>query len=486
MFRSTGKGFARIGGRMRPRPLTAFALALAAAGCIHYQAKPISPAETAASLSSRSLRDPGLAGFLAANREPLPPAGGAWGLRALTLAGFYFSPDLDVARADLAVAQAATVTAGGRANPAVAASAGYDTTTDVHTISPWILAFNLDIPLTTAGKRRHRIAEAAGLADAARFHLASVAWAERSRVRGALVEVSAATRREELLTRKERILSENASLLDRQLEAGEVSPFEATQGHLALSAARLEREDAAAGRQAARARLAAALGVPLAAVADLPLAFADIEKTDLEVPAAAAQREALLNRADVLGALAEYEASQAALALEVARQYPDLSLGPGYEFDQGEDKWFLALSLPIPVMNRNRGPIAEAEARRQAAGARFTAVQAEAMGEIDRAVLAYAAARKALATASAIGADATAQQRAARARFDAGEISRLELGTTDLELVTAEQAGLDAELRAEAALGTLEDAMQRSADPMAWAEKPPAGRDLPAGGGTGR
>ncbi len=471
---------------MRPPVMLAAAVGLSIAACVHYQAKPISPSETASAFASRSLDDPGLAGFLAANREPLPAAGGVWGLRALTLAGFYFSPDLDVARADLGVAQAAIVTAGGRANPAVSASAGYNTTTDVHTISPWILVFNLDIPLTTAGKRRHRVAEATGLADAARFHLASVAWAERSRVRAALLDLDAATRREELLAGKETILSENSRLLDRQLEAGEISPFEATQGHLAWSAARLEREDAAAARQAARARLAAALGVPLAAVADLPLAFADVEKTDVEAPAAGARREALLNRADVLGALAEYEASQAALALEVARQYPDISLGPGYEFDQGDDKWLLALSLPIPLMNRNRGPIAEAEARRQAAAARFTAVQAEAMGEIDRAVLAYGAARKALATASAIGADAAAQQRAARARFEAGEISRLELGSADLELVTAELARLDAEVRAETALGTLEDAMQRSAEPMAWAEKPPAGREPPAGGGPGR
>ncbi len=471
---------------MRATVSFALALALFASGCVHFQAKPISPAETASAFAARSLRDPGLAEFLAGNHESVPAVGQPWGLRALTLAAFYFHPDLDVARADLAVAQAATVTAGGRANPAVAASAGYDTTTDVRTISPWILTFNLDIPLTTAGKRRHRIAEAAGLADAARFHLASVAWGVRSGVRAALVELAATTRSGALLSRQEAILSENATLLDRQLEAGEVSPFEATQGHLALTSAKLAVEAAEARTLAARGQLAAALGVPQAALADVHFSVDDIAKTDTEVPAAAARREALLNRADVLGALAEYDASQAALALEIARQYPDLSLGPGYEFDQGEDKWFLALSLPLPLMNRNRGPIAEAEARRQAAAAHFNAVQADAMGRIDRAVQAYAAAKKALATASAIGADAAAQQRLARARFDAGEISRLELGTADLELVTAELARLDAEARADAALGTLEDAMQRSAEPMEWAEKPPAGRDLPAGGGPGR
>jgi outer membrane protein TolC len=447
---------------------------LAVPGCVHFKAEPISPAETAERLAARSLSDPGLAAFLASNHEAVPAPGAPWGLRALTLAAFYFQPDLDVARAEVAAAQAGRVTAGERANPAISPSAGYNTTTPANTISPWILGFNLDIPLTTAGKRRHLMAAAGRLAEAARFNLASVAWGVRSRVRAALVELAAADRSEELLRRQEAILAENAKLLDRQLDAGEISPFEATQGHLALTSARLAQQDAAARVQAARGGLASALAVPVAALAEVRVDFSAIEGAHADVPADAARREALLNRADVLGALAEYDASQAALAFEIARQYPDLSLGPGYEFDQGDNKWFLSLALPLPIMNRNRGPIAEAEARRQAAAARFTAVQAAAMAEIDQAVHGYEAARKSLATATAIGADLGRQEAAARARFEAGEISRLELGSIRLELVTSELARLDTEVRTETALGRLEDAMQRSAEPLEWATRAPA------------
>ena len=56
----------------------------------------------------------------------------------------------------------------------------------------------------------------------------------------------------------------------RQLDAGEVSPFDATQAHIALAAARLARQDEAARSQAARAQLASALGVSVAAIAGLP------------------------------------------------------------------------------------------------------------------------------------------------------------------------------------------------------------------------
>ncbi len=435
-------------------------LAVVLASCIHYQPKPISPPDTLAAFEARTLDDPGLRQFLQENHETAPASGTAWGLRPLTLVAFYYNPDLDVARAELAAAEAGTVTAGARENPAAALSGGRNTTTPVDLISPWILGFNLDIPLTTAGKRGHRIAQAKNLAEAARFNLAAVAWQVRSLARASLVELYAATKAEELLSEQETIQQDNAALLERQLEVGAVSSVEVTQVHLALAAARIARRDATARKIAARAQLAGALGIPAAALEGAPLSFESVMGTAEEVPTPHARRQAVLNRADVLGALAEYAASQAALELEIAKQYPDIHLGPGYEFDQGDNKWFLALSLPLPIVNRNRGPIGEAEARRTAAAARFVAVQAHAVGQVDEAVAAYGAARETAATAEHMAGDLEKQERTARARFEAGEISRLELGGVRLERVSASLARLDALIKAQSALGQLEDAMQ--------------------------
>ena len=80
-----------------------------------------------------------------------------------------------------------------------------------------------------------------------------------------------------------------------------------------------------------------------------------------------------------MGALADFAASQATLRLEIAKQYPDVRLSPGYQYDQGDNKWSLGLSVDLPVLNRNQGPIAEAKARRSEAAARFNAVQAKAL-----------------------------------------------------------------------------------------------------------
>jgi cobalt-zinc-cadmium efflux system outer membrane protein len=477
--------------RFHSVPLLCTLVALVAvsglAGCVHFQPKPIEPAKTLAAFSARSLDDPGLARYFALNHRSAPATGASWGLEPLTFAAFYFNPDLDVARADLAAVQAGKVTAAGRQNPAVALSGAKNTSTPAGTISPWILDFNLDIPLTTAGKRAHRIAVARGLADAAQYDLASAAWRVRSRVRAALLELATASQAETLLAEEETIEAENAKLLEAQLAAGEVSSLEATQARLALAAVQLAKRDAVTRRLAARAALADAIGVSAGALEAVPLDLDDVMGASVAIPSVAARREAMLNRADVLGALAEYAAAQAALQLEIARQYPDIHLGPGYEFDQGDNKWFLALSLPLPLVNRNQGPIAEAEAGRAAAAARFVAVQAHALGEVDRAVAVYDAARTAAVTAEQMAGDLERQERAARARFDAGEVSRVEFDAARLERVSAALGRLGALVKVQAALGQLEDAMQRSAQPLDWLQTiPDRGAAPGAGGGEKR
>jgi outer membrane protein TolC len=173
------------------------------------------------------------------------------------------------------------------------------------------------------------------------------------------------------------------------------------------------------------------------------------------------RREALLERADVLAALAEYAASQSALQLEIARQYPDLRIGPGYEYDQGLNKWaVIGVSIELPVLNRNQGPIGEAEARRTEVAARFTALQASVIDEIDRALANRAAAQKALDRAEALFEAERRRHRSTTQAFEAGAVDRLALLTSDVTAIQAEQIYLDARIRVQQAVGDLEAAVQ--------------------------
>ena len=118
--------------------LGAVLAALLIAGCVHYQPKPIAPEASLAAFEARRLDDLGLHAYLAANHEPVPTPRQSWRLRALTLASFYFHPDLDVARAELAAARAGALTAGERENPSLSVASGYNSTTSVNVITPWI------------------------------------------------------------------------------------------------------------------------------------------------------------------------------------------------------------------------------------------------------------------------------------------------------------------------------------------------------------
>jgi len=85
----------------------------------------------------------------------------AWSLETLTLAAFYYSPELAVVWANYETVAAGKQTAAQRPNPAVSISPAYNTVNAVP--SPWLVTATLDVPIETAGKRAHRIAAARSL-----------------------------------------------------------------------------------------------------------------------------------------------------------------------------------------------------------------------------------------------------------------------------------------------------------------------------------
>ena len=190
-------------------------------GCIRYVPRPIDPPNLEQSYRARSLTDPNLEAFFNTNSAIKPPA---WppqslDLEGLTILALYFSPDLDEARSQIAVSDAAITTAGAKPNPTVAGGAGY---TDAEA-SPYAFRFDLSIPFETAGKRQYRVIRAQQLSNAARFSLAETAWRVRSRLRATLADHLISTLELEQRTAEAQIREETAGIYERRLEAGEVS-----------------------------------------------------------------------------------------------------------------------------------------------------------------------------------------------------------------------------------------------------------------------
>ena len=423
------------------------------AACTAYRSKPISPEESAADFAQRRLDSPGVRKFL----EEQKASRGAWNVDRLSLVAAYYHPDVALARAEADEMSAAIKTAEMRPNPVFTFGPQF-AGNRVSPYTPWFIAGNVFIPIETAGKRSKRTQQAIAAAEAARWRVSSRAWAARSRVRAAMLELHGARENIRLLETEQKLHDEAIKKLTAQMEAGDVSPFELTQARLMLNRARLALQDAQRLAATGEAKLAAAVGVPLSAIRSVSLDFSSLQRLP-DVSERSGRRHALTQRADLLSLLADYAAAESALKLEIAKQYPDLRIGPGFDYNQGQNRWQLGVSLDLPV-NGNRGPIAQAEARRVTAEKRFLAQQNTIQGELDIALAAYRASRAKASTAALLAQEARAASDTTKRMVDAGQVSALELTRRQIEASNANVALMAANIEAQTAAGALEDAMQ--------------------------
>jgi outer membrane protein, heavy metal efflux system len=446
--------------------ITVVALVLLA-GCARFQSRPISPAQTAAALDARTLDDPAFRAFLEKNlgRKLDAWPRKSWDFDTLTLAAWYYHPSLDVARAQWQAAEGGIKTAGGRLNPTVSVTPAYDAQIP-GAPSPWIVPVTFDVPIETAGKRRRRLEQARSLSESARLNIATTAWQVRANLRASLIDFTAATRREQILRRQHDAREKIVQALQQQLQTGAVSAYDLSQARISLTQLKLDFANAREQAADARVRVADAVGVPARALDgdEITYDLAAIPADASTLTTAELREHALTNRADILGALADYAASQSALQLEIARQYPDLHLGPGYSWNSGsagDNQWELGLTVELPVLNQNQGPIAEAEARRAVAAANFNALQAKVITDIDRAAAAWQFAREEVDTLESLAADQKKQSNAVAAQVQAGASDQLDLLNAEIELATSELAQLDGRVKLQQSLAALEDAVQR-------------------------
>ncbi len=431
--------------------------------CQHYTPAPLDPSRSAAALQSRSFHDAGLRAFMESvpGRRPADWPPRDWALDDLTLVALYFNPTLELARAEWKASRAAMTTAGASPNPVLNVTPGLSANAPAG-ISPWFPMVTLDLPLETAGKRGHRIAVATHLADAARLATLNEAWHIRSELRATLLEDDLLLRRMHELQRQDSARERIQSMLDQRLEAGVVSRLEVGSARLARSRSAADLAEAQRQWRSGRSRLARVLGLPLELVRSVTVAEGTLRPLD-RLPGfnlGKARDAALTHRADVLAALSTYAASESQLRLELAKQYPDLHLAPGYQFDQGEHKWSLGLSVELPVLNRNQGPIAEARARRDAEAVRFLALQARILADLERAGDACTAAEAQIEGLSKLRQAAEEQVARLRAGVSAGGTDRMDLELAILERGAAELSWIEADGRRNVALGELEDALQ--------------------------
>jgi outer membrane protein, heavy metal efflux system len=449
---------------MSPRVPALIFLTVCTLSCATYRPAPLDTAETADAFAARKLAGPDLCSYLRANLTSLPACPPKrWDLASLTLAAFFYSPDLAVAEAQLNVAEAAIITAGQRPNPTIGVGPAY-TASAAPALAPWAIgAAELNFPIETAGKRRYRITQAEHLADAAAFGVGETAWRVRSAVRTAMLNNLIAQREYSLARAFESTSDRIAQLLQERVSAGASSTPELNLVLANLAGARLKTAQAQSREIETVDALAASVTVPVESLARITLVWPELEHPPDEslLTPERVKELALLNRIDLRRMLAQYAAADAALKLEIARQYPDFNLGGGYSWEVGENIFQVLPIVSLPLMNQNQGPIAEARAKRTEVAAEFTQLQQSIIAQSNSALTRYRGALEAYLQASSSGAFAEKRFAAIQRAAELGDIDALALATAQLATIVAKQSKLAALGSAQTSLGALEDAVER-------------------------
>ncbi|MFO1435914.1 MAG: TolC family protein [Gammaproteobacteria bacterium] len=443
--------------------ITALSCVLCACQLQDYREKPIETSQWVQSFEQRDLSARGLRDFLAQCGLPSNPwPRSRWEAAGLECAALYYHPDLAKARAAIDVAHAQEHTAGQKPNPSAALRLEHQGG-DPKAGEPWGIGPQFDIPIEGSGKRAARIERAVAETTVAEIDLEARIWEVRRSVRDRLLEWQEARQRLTHAREKLALLDQGESLLRRRQELGLASTFEVSSMRIDAQRSRLAVSAAQAKANTAIVQLAASMTVPVTALRSVEIDMMPSAATIPGLPGASTlQQQALTRRTDIRRALQEYVVAEKTLKEEIARQYPDFNFSPGYFFDPTDsiNIWSFGVSMVLPMFNRNEGPIAEAEARRELAARNVESVQANIVGEVQGAAAGYVELQNALSEADAVITELNDQEQRLQKQFALGEADRLALVRAQLETAEARTSRMDLMIEQQRALNRLEDAVQ--------------------------
>ncbi|MDX2131286.1 MAG: TolC family protein [Planctomycetota bacterium] len=367
---------------------------LVAAGCRTYEPRPLDLDGARAAWLARSPSDNSVREFAAslARRPDDPtfhPADGLT-LGEGEVVALVFNADLRRARLEAGVIRATADHAGLWHDPVL----GVDLERVVANgggANPWVVAGTLGLTVPISGRLDAEKARAGAELAAELEEVAALEWATRAALRELWVEWSAASVRREVGARYVTALREVAGLAEAQESAGSLTRLEARAFRVELAAREADQIALDARARELEIQLRAMMGLAPGAAADLvpTVAFAFSGGEDDDGLRTALERSS----PELASVRARYEAAEASLRTEVRKQYPDLVLGPGYGRDQGDDRVLLGLQVPVPLWNRNRQGVAEAEARRESARTRFETTYEHLASRLAVALVRHAAGR---------------------------------------------------------------------------------------------
>ena len=353
---------------------------LTACGSQKYHAAPLSAQQSAQQSSALDHQDQAFKLFLEAHRYSIE----SWPLQqfdlaALTLAAMHFNPTVKLARSRIEVARAGEMIAGQRPNPILNFPDEPRDTADFYGLV-------VDFLFERAAKREARQAEAQAILEAAETELAQQVWSIYSELHTYFVEYYGTVLVRDLLEKQRAILQQSVQLLQHRVDAGQASDFELSRLRLELQQTDLMISNQLYKVNDTFHRLITITGLQADKFKHVDFDFSDLQQhlQAEEIEIQQLQTVLLHSRFDVMQSLAEYQAYEARLKLEIEKQYPDITLSPGLLFERGQALWVLAAAGAFPLFHNNDGQIQQALAERERKQYEFIQLQTSLLSELAR------------------------------------------------------------------------------------------------------
>jgi cobalt-zinc-cadmium efflux system outer membrane protein len=306
------------------------------------------------------------------------------------------NPALVAERANVAVAEAAIVTAGLRPNPVATAGLLRPSASLVAAgVSPTDESFRTDVPIERGGKRDRRIETATLGRTVAQLQLQNAIRLLLLDIETAFSDVQLATLDLELARESLVGFNDVVTINVERVRTGDLAQIELTRSRLAAMQFANDVRQRETHLAVARSRLSTLLGrgpdgSSIAVAGDLR---SDAPDWTLD----GVQQRAMANRPDLLAARSDQVRSTADLRLQVANGKVDYTVSGEYHRQQGlstsGNMAGVFLSVPLPLFNRNQGEIARATVQQEQLTSRTRALEAQIANEAATAFAQYAAAR---------------------------------------------------------------------------------------------
>jgi cobalt-zinc-cadmium efflux system outer membrane protein len=215
------------------------------------------------------------------------------------------------------------------------------------------------------GERSRRTNVASLNRDLAAWELERARLDTVAETRGRFVNLLAAVERVRVQRDIVSMASETLDAVRGQVVAGKASPVDETRARAELSRARIELGRLESARSIERVRLAAMWGSTDPAFDETTGDLSMISKP----PAANEVADLLSSSPDLARRQTEIRSAEETVRLRKAAAVPDLAVGAGVKYENASDStgFVAAVSIPIPVFNRNAGAIQAARSRAEQA-----------------------------------------------------------------------------------------------------------------------